>query len=493
MEGRPKPATSLRRWCLICSQDLVTCKTYYSLKQKKDLCKVITDCVGQNVEGSKSQHICRVCFRKTQRIETSSALRVELKEQYIATNGTGNKENLQPSFTTPKKNIDGDDRVKRMLSRSPSSPSNLQWRKKVARSVQFQPTPEEHPPDVTQIEATITRNGRKEKRQVPLKWIRVVMAILENHEDKVYQELNSLKGFQLHAEETVRCAIGEECRTLCSPSTNSQFRQSTKKGFQSFSFNNQMRELEEQAPLFLSVLKKAATGPFIEKNKMKTSASLAPGILTAAAVLFHCRSEQMNSHQLMMGFTLLEGGCNRRTYRRLGMRNLCTTYAYVIQKQLEFGEGFDCRVKEWAEQVKEPSEIQEESTQEVEAATPVQSFQLVMDNVDMVVKARHTSREHYGASYHMANIIAIKNRVQAPRNLSKLQPTSASIETIDLGLFLPSLEDDKVMKSNWVVLMGHIIAEHIPSLHWIARELPTVIPHAHMSEARQKSEVVSNQ
>ena len=65
-----------------------------------------------------------------------------------------------------------------------------------------------------------------------------------------------------------------------------------------------------------------------------------------------------------------------------------------------------------------------------------------------------------------------------------------NINDMDLGTFLPSVTDNKKLNNNWIILIGHIIAEHLPAFQWIQRELPNEIPHRHMAEAKQKSEVV---
>ena len=250
-------------------------------------------------------------------------------------------------------------------------------------------------------------HGNKKRRNLHPRWERVVLAITENDEDVAFHEMQKFGKFRQKTIHAVEKMIDQECSTVCSPSTNSCFRQSCKEEFESFSFSNQTTELEKHTPVLHSLLRKAAsyTGRTVDKNKFKTRASLNPGITTAAAVLFNCRSHSMNSHQLLTGFTLLEGGGTKRTFGRLGMRNMCSSYNYVLQKQSEFGEGFDKKVTDWIEQLES---IQNTDNAQTTAST--NSFQLAMDNVDMRVKTRYTSRDlHHGADYHMANIIAVRN------------------------------------------------------------------------------------
>ncbi|KAJ8031698.1 hypothetical protein HOLleu_24973 [Holothuria leucospilota] len=46
------------------------------------------------------------------------------------------------------------------------------------------------------------------------------------------------------------------------------------------------------------------------------------------------------------------------------------------------------------------------------------------------------------------------------------------------------------LRKDWGVLIGNIIANHLPTLKWMSAEIPSVIAHHHMSEMKKKSEVV---
>lgn len=333
------------------------------------------------------------------------------------------------------------------------------------------------------LQVLTIKKGKLQKR-VPVKWIPIVNAIMEDDEHEVISKFYELEGLNDYSVKVVKKMIASECNSLCSPQLDSLFRKSGKRDMLSFSYKAQWSEMQTHAPVLQSLLQTVATNPRIERNKVKTKEALVPGIVTAAAILFNCHSSHMNSHQLLTGLTLWEGGCHRRTFARLGARNLCSSYSYVINKQEEFGEGFDSEVKDWGKQLLDAKEMGQ-SAEEVHCP----SFQLVMDNVDIRVKARHTTRDNYGSDYHMVNILAVKDRVNA-QHLSNDFP-NVNTDKLDLAEFLPSSEEDKSLKNDWSILMGHIISEHLPHLKWMSKELPKQIPHDHMDEAKQKTKVVS--
>lgn len=85
-------------------------------------------------------------------------------------------------------------------------------------------------------------------------------------------------------------------------------------------------------------------------------------------------------------------------------------------------------------------------------------FQIVMDNVDVVVHARHPTRDNYGRDYHMVQMMAVQNRVDA-YHLSNERPEK--FHEIDTKEFLPSVSDNLRLKQEWVILCGNVIRDHM--------------------------------
>ncbi len=94
--------------------------------------------------------------------------------------------------------------------------------------------------------------------------------------------------------------IDKECIGLCSKKSNpSCLRSPSKDKMLSFSFEKQKTELEERAPLLLSVLVAAASS----KSK-RDEKDWIPAIGMASSVLLRNRSPYMNAVQLMLGIFL---------------------------------------------------------------------------------------------------------------------------------------------------------------------------------------------
>lgn len=139
--------------------------------------------------------------------------------------------------------------------------------------------------------------------------------------------------------------------------------------------------------------------------------------------------------------------------------NICSSYDTALKLQIDFGKNFDAKVKEWSEEVaaahsQELKLIESRSTSVVidtfQKQRKDRSYQLVMDNVDIVISARHTSKAKHGSDLHMVQMMAVKNRVSG-HHLPNNKPTS-SLKYIDVTEFLPTVEDDKLLKQDWVVL-----------------------------------------
>lgn len=123
------------RCCLVCGRELVTCKTYVSLKGRQELLDILMECVGEKIQMRTTQTICRTCHTKILKVKTLKDLKEDVAQSCKNTNKktskmTGQKENISPEdeMETPKK-IAEPGRVKRMALSSPGSPSVSQVNK----------------------------------------------------------------------------------------------------------------------------------------------------------------------------------------------------------------------------------------------------------------------------------------------------------------------------------------------------------------------------
>ncbi len=167
-----------------------------------------------------------------------------------------------------------------------------------------------------------------------------------------------------------------------------------------------------------------------------------------------------------------------------------------MQRQVDFGSYFDNETKKWAEE-KSKADAEErliksistdEEWRHFQEKRTDHGFQVIMDNVDLVIHPRHTSREKHGSDLHMAHAIAVKNRVEG-YHLPNDAPIS-TVSSINVEDFLPTLSDNKTLKHEWMLLIGNIISSHIPALKWISGHVPAQPHHDHMSDMCKKSHIV---
>lgn len=195
-----------------------------------------------------------------------------------------------------------------------------------------------------------------------------------------------------------------------------------------------------------AVLHATAEHPGLQMNVQKLPKTLTPGITTAAGILLNCRSQNMNSHQIVTSLILKQSGAKKSAFKHLHSRLVCSSYKTVMQRQLDFGIDFDRDVKQWAQEKHEADcmerDIIESSSEEewrkFQEGRKDCGYRLIMDNVDLVVHRRHTSREKHGTDLHMVQMIAAKNRVKG-YHLNNGEPIS-TVSSHKLDVFFEQLE-----------------------------------------------------
>ena len=154
------------------------------------------------------------------------------------------------------------------------------------------------------------------------------------------------------------------------------------------------------------------------------------------------------------------------------MVNFTTDLVHYIQSlvkmQLDCGKINDSELKVWADEVHRGNETERtleaagdiDAVEEFNASREAKGYQLVMDNVDVVVKARHPTRENYGKDYHMVQMMAVQHRVSA-WHLSNSYPI-ATVDTVETTDFLPNMKDNNKLKRDWTILSARMILSQNP-------------------------------
>nr|XP_054763564.1 uncharacterized protein LOC129270188 [Lytechinus pictus] len=382
----------------------------------------------------------------------------------------------------------------RRVSSSPRHHSHTSQRR-----VPFNPVNENAPTPAEQsslsevvIYDDITRRGN-----IPSTWTGIASALYQGDEAEAVSEVLKLEEVDKKVQEMFLSKIKKEAEDVCKVSSKSSFRDSSLSAMMSFDIKEQEKELLATAPTLMSVLQTAATPQRSERNVRKTKESLTPRVLSSASILLNSRNQNMNANQVVNSLVLKEGAAKKPVFKRLNTKGVCTSYDTALKVQMDYGKNYDEKVRDWAKIVdrdnREERRLQMEGFLDAYIAEclhrELNGYQLLMDNVDLVIQARHPTRTNYGKDLHMVHMMAVEHRVHG-HHLPNAHPVS-TIDSVDTADFLPNLEDNKMLRRDWMILSARIIGAHIPSLSSAMSTFPSRIQHEHMEEMRSKSNVVN--
>ncbi|XP_066926091.1 uncharacterized protein [Clytia hemisphaerica] len=119
-------------------------------------------------------------------------------------------------------------------------------------------------------------------------------------------------------------------------------------------------------------------------------------------------------------------------------------------------------------------------------------FVLVGDNLEYKVVRRHITTTKQNIDHHMFNIMGVKNRVNASVELEGIkQPPIESKLDIDLSNYFPNRDDECNLISEFSTLVFRDLTQYREDMSCMKNHLQSVIPHDHMEETKQKSEITS--
>nr|XP_054758519.1 uncharacterized protein LOC129264636 [Lytechinus pictus] len=484
------------RWCVICGLILITGKNYYLLQSRIALFELLKDVVTDETLNvgvdSLPVYICDKCCRKLNNVQKLLKLKEELTRDYWKTedqhdNSVASITNKITSVSiTPKEK---GTQPKRTASFSPGTPKSK---------------PQVKRRQVTEAERTSISNipGRS---RIPVpspqpcnQGIQSNWQAKKSRTKLVYPHdpLDHLKRTKAIQGDFLK-ELQNEAVALCLPNSQSAFRQHDAKSLVSFQFQQQEEELTKHAPGILASVKAISESDTLDSNTQKTQLSILPKQMTAVSILLNARNQQMNSHQVINSLILKESASKKDAYARLNSRGVTCSYGTVQKVQIDLGKGFDVKVREWAKEIEVESEKELKLKEELDfvgleilnKTRKDKGFQVVADNVDLFIQARHPTRSNYGSDLHMVNILAIENRITG-HHLPSENKDDFKPDDIKSEMFLPNVGDNESLRNEWKVLCGKIISQYMPKLKEELKELQSSIPHKHMEETRAKSNVV---
>lgn len=122
-------------------------------------------------------------------------------------------------------------------------------------------------------------------------------------------------------------------------------------------------------------------------------------------------------------------------------------------------------------------------------------YKLVGDNIDKGVKARYMRADHHhNKSLHYFHSFAVANRVDFS-SYSDVRPSSCvNSPKHRAAQLLPSQQDDKAIRNNFIILVSRILVDNIPFfMETFDGVVTRHIKHKYFSEMATKSHVVGKQ
>ena len=106
-------------------------------------------------------------------------------------------------------------------------------------------------------------------------------------------------------------------------------------------------------------------------------------------------------------------------------------------------------------------------------ATMHPGFSFTGDNVDMRILPRQMTLSNKNKDHHMYQLVAYKNRI--PSNHLSNEHAMNDVKQVPLSTFLPSSEEQSTLVEEFIILIGHVWGQYIPSLSWFLEHLPQQI------------------
>ena len=114
-------------------------------------------------------------------------------------------------------------------------------------------------------------------------------------------------------------------------------------------------------------------------------------------------------------------------------------------------------------------------------------FAVAFDNIDGRRERKHMIKDNQNLDFHWVNHKIIMNRVSG----NGLDTSKRDIRGMSNIQFLPTVQDQKHQRHNYIVLVSRIIVEHLECFSFLNDVCIFHIPHKYSKEMANKSETVS--
>jgi len=561
---------------------------YYSLSsenaRKQNLSGRVAMLLGVEDDLSVGPRVlCKKCFRRIERYETTVKELNSFKELYKANlpcwRADGEHSRSKRCSSSPGLGIK---KSRGVLGPSPSSAG-----RNVRRSL-IQPTAEKENQTADDSMELCVNPGNVEvvidyesgrKRRVPKDDVdrKAIKQVVLGEYGYAVNALYSKKVIRDALLEKVRAAVTSECKDLCSVKTPSLLRNTSPTGLKQFSESAHVAELAERAPILYLLLSAAVGKPIPqtagnhdEENASSSdtdSNKTVPAISMAASVLLKTRCPQMSAQAYRVSTVLWHSGAKKQVYNRGVKWGLTVGHTSAIQKIEQMGKDHDAKVLKWKmqqehhrkfhatletitecleeavddeallhasdstsaclsspesvtdlrQEVKEKlgrhfseavySEVellikqttQEETVRNTDVSTVKtliqqsdakrpEGYQIIGDNVDLMIKVRHQASDKPNKSIHWFHLNAVKDRVKGA-GLSDDGPIRL-VNDVEHWEILPSSKDNQDLLHDFIPLFARVISDRIPAFKLFKDVVVRHIPHKYSDVMMQKSDQV---
>ena len=157
------------------------------------------------------------------------------------------------------------------------------------------------------------------------------------------------------------------------------------------------------------------------------------------------------------------------------------------------GVKHDQCVKKWKmlceSQCCQPDSVQSpDSINNMQIAIRYPMYILVGDNLDKDVSPRDMRVSHQTKSLHYFHSYAVKDRTNF--SACSNEASVIDIKSLPLNLFLPSLNDCKKLRDNYIILVSRVLVNHLNFLSSLKDCVPQHIEHIYSREMAEKSDIV---
>lgn len=203
----------------------------------------------------------------------------------------------------------------------------------------------------------------------------------------------------------------------------------------------------------------------IEKrdNAIKTFDSTLPAIVTVIGKILSTHNQRLSALKYMNSLVLKEGGAKDTCLLRFSELGDSVTPRSTDRKLAEMSEAALAKLKVW------------------DASGT--DWCIVFDNVNPYIHVRQQTATHHNKLHSLTQAIAVKYKSPLPKDCTP----KVVLNSLEFSDLLPTGKDKEQIYSYFTILVRNILASFIPSLKWMATDLPQ---HNNTEMAKDRTEMV---